>query len=931
MRNWTGIQANRADITPHKLVQAINLSYRVMGQVTRRNGLSIIVIVAGGGQSLGSLRSAAAGAWLMIVSSAGIVYSYLLGGGGSPISLETGYAVDAPVNFLTYGTRSYWQNDYQIEQVWDGVSAAARNAGIPAPVGGIGSPTLNTGGTITPGSHLLRYRYIDSQSPGSLYRSNPSYARAAMAALATTATGVALTNGLTGVSAVTMTNNGASYATTPSVSFSAPSSGTTTTGTAVLGFSVTSLTVTPGTGFTSVPSVGFTGGSSGGNIVTPAQATAVLDAQGNLIDIVLTYCGLGYNSAPTVVITGGGGTGASATATIGLGIVEYVNITVQGSGYTQLPTMTIGSPSNSFQTFSFTVGSSATNILTPPAGWPDTIQIEMTAAGGSQFYVVDSFAWAGITTRVIGMPDSSAVQLPLASLYGDYGHEQPPCAAFSCEAQNVVFVGGYVPRVATCQFTNNSVTVGSVSPTPSPAWIGRLIQATGSTAVYTVANISGTTLTLATVYAGSSGSFVPITWIPKNPNRIYWSFQGLPESFYASSRARDVLANTGDLLKGMANYLGDVWLFGYRSIQRLIFTNDPTTGYFVQVSTDHGIWNQACLVKVDTFLYGWGPNGIWMGMGGRATHISQDIDYIWQKDPVLEAQALYSQFFHASYDPEQRALRFYFVAVGKTLPYHAMTYHIDTKVWSIDQYRIPITSSINLSDNIGKYRLIVGDSTDGNISHHYGVADNVPSIFSGVCTVSTASNASVFSTNEALPTAPSLAPSTVYRLTTGETSVISSNTGSTITLVTALSSTPSSGETFYCGSIPVTITTEWFSVDGTGELKVRPYLLLFFNPDTSGQCTVQVFKDFQTTPMVWTMNQDDIPPDGVFIVNGQNFATVQFTAGSQAGFISVPMFGDWARTWSATVTVLDPAGDFMLYDLKWSIDNKRQVISDIFE
>jgi hypothetical protein len=929
MRNWTGIQANRADITPHKLVQAIGLSYRAMGQVTRRSGLTLIVIVTNGGQSLGSLRSAAGKSWLMIVSSAGVVYAHQLGGGAGTLSLETGYTVDSPVQFLTYGTRSYWENDYAIMQVWDGVSSAARDAGIPAPVGGIGSPTVNTGGTLTPGNHLVRYRYIDSQSPGSLYRSNPSYARVAIAANAVTATGVPVMNGGS-VTAVTMSNMGESYTTAPAVSFTT-SPGTTATGTAVLGYQVTSLTVTTGTGYTSAPSVGFTGGSSGGNVIIPAQAVAVLDAQGNLIDIVLTSGGQGYNSAPTVVLTGGGGTGGAATANIGLAVVQYVEITVQGAGYLVPPTITIGAPTNSYQTFDFSVGSSAANIITPAAGWPDTIQIEMTAAGGSQFYVVDSFTWAGISTRLIGMPDSSVVELPSASLYGDYGHEQPPAAALMCEAQNVVFIGGYVPRSAIGTFVNNSASVTSVSPAPSVNWIGRFIQRSGDTAVYTIANISGTTLTLSVVYAGASGGAVAFNYAPKNPNRIYWSFQGLPESFYATVRARDVLANTGDQLKAIVNYLGDVWLFGYKTIQRLIFTNDPTTGYFVQVSTDHGVWNQACIVKIDSFLYGFGPNGVWLGMGGRAFHISQDVDWLLQKDPVYALQAAYAPFFHAAYDPEQRCIRFFFVAVGKTLPYHAMTYHIDTKVWCIDQYRVPITSSCNLVDDLSKYRMVIGDSTDGNLSYHFGATDNVPSVFPGVCTVASAASASVFSTNEALPTSPSLAPTTVYRLTTGETAVVSSNTGSTITLVTALSTTPSAGETFYCGSIPVQITTEWFTVDGTGEDKQRPYLLLFFNPSATGQCTIQVFKDFSTTPMTWTANPDDIPPDGVSIITGANYVTVQFSAGNEAGFISIPMFGDWARTWQATLTVTDPAGTFLLYDIKWALENRKQAITDIFE
>lgn len=58
-----------------------------------------------------------------------------------------------------------------------------------------------------------------------------------------------------------------------------------------------------------------------------------------IIDI--TNGGTGHTSVPTVNITGGGGTGATATATITNGIVTKITITAQGTGYTTNPTVTI--------------------------------------------------------------------------------------------------------------------------------------------------------------------------------------------------------------------------------------------------------------------------------------------------------------------------------------------------------------------------------------------------------------------------------------------------------------------------------------------------------------------------------------------------------------------------------------------------------------
>ena len=58
--------------------------------------------------------------------------------------------------------------------------------------------------------------------------------------------------------------------------------------------------------------------------------------------------GVGYTSAPTVTITGGGGTGALATATITDGVVTAINILNNGHNFTSAPTIVFsggGSPS----------------------------------------------------------------------------------------------------------------------------------------------------------------------------------------------------------------------------------------------------------------------------------------------------------------------------------------------------------------------------------------------------------------------------------------------------------------------------------------------------------------------------------------------------------------------------------------------------------
>ena len=74
-----------------------------------------------------------------------------------------------------------------------------------------------------------------------------------------------------------------------------------------------------------------------------ATATANLAGQ-FVVSATVTDGGLGYVAPPVVTITGGGGTGASATAVVFHGQVTEINLTQAGSGYTNAPTIVIDGP-----------------------------------------------------------------------------------------------------------------------------------------------------------------------------------------------------------------------------------------------------------------------------------------------------------------------------------------------------------------------------------------------------------------------------------------------------------------------------------------------------------------------------------------------------------------------------------------------------------
>jgi autotransporter-associated beta strand protein len=130
-------------------------------------------------------------------------------------------------------------------------------------------------------------------------------------------------------------------------------------------------------------SVSFTAGGSGLTVGGPvlitggggsgAAATAFygLDATDGSV-VTIDNGGSGYTSAPTVTFTGGGGTGMAGTATITGDAVTSVTITNAGSGYTSAPTIS----------FSGGGGGSGAAATVPTNRWKIT-GIQITNAGSN--------------------------------------------------------------------------------------------------------------------------------------------------------------------------------------------------------------------------------------------------------------------------------------------------------------------------------------------------------------------------------------------------------------------------------------------------------------------------------------------------------------------------------------------------------------------
>lgn len=155
---------------------------------------------------------------------------------------------------------------------------------------------------------------------------------------------------------------------------------------------VTSITVTNrGGGYTTTPTIGISSAPPGG---ITAQAVPVMisgivvcnenvnPASKSVQAINITNPGLGYTTTPSVKIIGDG-SGATATATIGNGIVGIITVTNPGSGYTGSPTITFSgissTPAQAFATLNSFGSITSIQIVNAGLGYTVTPTISFSS------------------------------------------------------------------------------------------------------------------------------------------------------------------------------------------------------------------------------------------------------------------------------------------------------------------------------------------------------------------------------------------------------------------------------------------------------------------------------------------------------------------------------------------------------------------------
>lgn len=165
------------------------------------------------------------------------------------------------------------------------------------------------------------------------------------------------------------------------------------------------VTVTAGgSGYTTVPTVALTGGGGSG-----ATATAALN--GVVQTVTVGAGGSGYTTNPTVALTGGGGSGATAVSVISAGQVVGVTITNPGTGYTSAPAVAFsgGGGSGATATAAILRFVSSVTVTNRGTGYTSNPTVGFTGGGGTGATATASIGQQGAILIIDGLPANTPV------------------------------------------------------------------------------------------------------------------------------------------------------------------------------------------------------------------------------------------------------------------------------------------------------------------------------------------------------------------------------------------------------------------------------------------------------------------------------------------------------------------------------------------
>ena len=447
-----------------------------------------------------------------------------------------------------------------------------------------------------------------------------------------------------------------------------------------------------------------------------------------------------------------------------------------------------------------------------------------------------------------------------------------------------IFAAGDAVIFAGCvSVTAGSNSIQGIGTQWTTNLVGRQIYIRGSSQPYGILSINSTAqiCLLSETYTGASNPFATylIRLSPQERKILQWSEADNPEAWppwNALSLPEDNDEITGLFARGTYLYVAE-----RRHIWRFQFTDDPgTSGHAFLMLDQRGAINQRCVVHADDHTYIMDETGIYEYDGASGFEaISDPIQNIFYQDGLTFTQQVDwsadQTLWHASLDPIRTIIRWFVTMVGQPPLSWAICFNYRQKRWWLEQYPVAISSSCtgtlaeapNVGIPSGYRRPLVGADARQVLVLGEGALDLVSDdgTVSGTATAGTATTITDTSASFAANLG-GVPVSIVSGTGAGQTSLVSSSTGNTLTVVDPFDIPPDSTSVYQLGGISYAWRSGWLDVEDA-EQNTNRDLILSFEPLTDPvTLAVDLYYDHSATPQTWSYNQS---LDGVNVYAGQ--------------------------------------------------------------
>lgn len=552
----------------------------------------------------------------------------------------------------------------------------------------------------------------------------------------------------------------------------------------------------------------------------------------------------------------------------------------------------------------------------------DTIIVEMTLAGGGEFYTAASTLQTASTVVV----DLSDAALSVSFLpYDEYGHDVPPVSKYVVSHKERLWLFGQVVHsTGTIAVTNASAVIngtgtlfssnalGATNDTSSVKWF---IRINGEATAYEIATCpNATQISITTVYAGSTASGLSYE-IYSRANVIWVSRAGFPEAFQPLLFLNGPSSEgSGDLTAGIG--FGPVMLFfSLAGMSRIAWDLDPLEDPVVtQVSSKRGALNQRVVIEVEGKVYAMDRTGwhVWSGQFPR--HISRPVDELLD---LIDFDL--ADNFHCVWLPRTRAIRWYVCYSGDTYPSRYVQLDVDTGAWGSGLHEVEISES-RLVPSASGPKVYLGDANGYVHLANTGTVDAGHEDYSHLVVDTGATTTSIPTTGLTLPTT-GLGGAMAYWVEGDESVLITSATTTTLTTA-AFSSAPEEGDRIWIGRIPAKLKTRALGSSGLRKVSRPRYLWLTTEPTVdSRRALVRVYEDYSASPKTGysQITRKNLPglvhPNNDDAVAGAHSDGFLLETDKVDGVFRVPLGGDFKRTIEVELLVEEPGMDFELSGL----------------